>query len=88
MLTVGADTYERVKLGATVGFTLASLVAWIVGNLIGENPLHQHIEAHVKLMAYLYVSQELSWLVIVPLLLSVFAVALVLRHHKTCKNGH
>lgn len=56
LLTVGADTFEKVNLGSTVAFILGSLIAWIVGHLIGAQTSLRHIEIQFKLIAWLYAS--------------------------------
>lgn len=56
LLTVGANTFERQNLGATIAFILGSLVAWVFGHLIGANSSLRHIEIQFKLMAWLYAS--------------------------------
>jgi hypothetical protein len=55
-LTVGASTFEKVNLGATIAFILGSLSAWIFSHLIGAKPSLRHIEIQIKLIAWLYAS--------------------------------
>ena len=56
LLTVGANTFERVNLGATITFILGSLAAWTFAHLIGAKPYLRHVEIQFKLIAWLYAS--------------------------------
>jgi hypothetical protein len=56
LLTVGATTFEKANLGATITFILGSLAFWVLGHLIGAKPSLRHIEIQLKLIAWLYAS--------------------------------
>jgi hypothetical protein len=56
LLTVGATSFEKIDLSATVSFILVSLVAWIFGHLLGANQSFRHVEIQFKLTARLYAS--------------------------------